>query len=47
MKVLKSLKKLSELKVSYLMPGHGNVKFGGVDFVIKQAMALKHRSSMV
>src|SRR3989344_2217041 len=34
--MMKSLKKLSELKVSYLMPGHGNVKFGGVDFVIKQ-----------
>ncbi|MBI2172867.1 MAG: MBL fold metallo-hydrolase [Candidatus Aenigmarchaeota archaeon] len=35
----KSLRKLSELNISYLFPGHGAAKSGGVGFVIKQAMA--------
>ncbi|MBI2579880.1 MAG: MBL fold metallo-hydrolase [Candidatus Aenigmarchaeota archaeon] len=45
--MMKSLKKLSELKVSYLFPGHGSIKIGGIGFVIKQAMALKQKSSTV
>ncbi len=31
-----SLKKLSELNVEYLLPGHGSPKMGGISFFIKQ-----------
>lgn len=42
--IMRSLKRLSDMKISYLFPGHGGIKFGGVDFVIKQVMTLKHKS---
>ncbi len=45
--MVKSLQKLSELGISYLFPGHGAAKSGGVDFVIKQAMASSQKSAMV
>lgn len=34
-----SIKKLSELKVDYILPGHGMPKVGGVDFLFKQVLA--------
>ncbi|MFH0832230.1 MAG: MBL fold metallo-hydrolase [Candidatus Aenigmatarchaeota archaeon] len=35
-KLCNSLKKLAKYPVSYLLPGHGMPKVGGVDFLIKQ-----------
>jgi len=35
----KSIKKLSMLKVNYLLPGHGMPKVNGVDFLFKQVLA--------
>jgi len=43
----KSLRKLSELGASCLLPGHGAVKSGGVDFIIKQAMAGVQKNAAV
>jgi len=34
-----SLKKLSKLKITYLLPGHGMPKTGGVNFLLKQILA--------
>jgi glyoxylase-like metal-dependent hydrolase (beta-lactamase superfamily II) len=34
-----SLKKLSKLKITYLLPGHGMPKIGGIDFLLKQILA--------
>ncbi len=34
-----SLEKLSKLKVTYLLPGHGMPKIGGVEFLFKQILA--------
>jgi len=34
----KSIKRLSELKIKYLLPGHGMPKMSGVDFLIKQIL---------
>jgi len=34
-----SLKKLSQMKIDYLFPGHGMPKMSGVDFYIKQTLA--------
>ncbi len=33
-----SLRKLDKLPISYLLPGHGQMKVGGVNFVIKQLL---------
>jgi len=35
----KSIDKLSRLDISYLLPGHGSPRFGGIGFLIKQALA--------
>jgi glyoxylase-like metal-dependent hydrolase (beta-lactamase superfamily II) len=35
----KSLQKLSKLDINYLLPGHGDPKIGGVNFLIKQIVA--------
>lgn len=45
--MMRSLKKLSDLKVSYLFPGHGSIKIGGIGFIIKQSMALKQKNAIV
>jgi len=34
-----SLKKLSKLRITYLLPGHGMPKTGGVNFLLKQILA--------
>ena len=34
-----SLEKLSRLKVTYLLPGHGMPKIGGIEFLFKQILA--------
>ncbi len=36
--MINSLKRLSKYRVSYLLPSHGNIKIGGVDFLIKQML---------
>lgn len=41
--LLKSIKKLSKLNVTYLLPGHGNPKIGGVDFLFKQMISRLER----
>jgi hydroxyacylglutathione hydrolase len=41
--MISSLKKLSNLKIEYLLPGHGPPKIGGISFLIKQMIALKER----
>ncbi len=35
----KSLQKLSKLEINYLLPGHGEPKVGGANFLIKQILA--------
>jgi hydroxyacylglutathione hydrolase len=35
----KSLKKLSEIPITYLLPGHGMPKIGGINFMIRQSIA--------
>lgn len=35
----KSLEKLSKLDINYLLPGHGEPKIGGINFLIKQILA--------
>lgn len=35
----RSIKKLAKLDINYLLPGHGNPKIGGVNFLIKQILA--------
>ena len=34
--LVESLRRLSQLQVEYLLPGHGSPKKGGIDFLIKQ-----------
>ena len=34
-----SLKKIGKLDIQYLFPGHGGIKVGGVEFLIKQILA--------
>ncbi|MBI5061149.1 MAG: MBL fold metallo-hydrolase [Candidatus Aenigmarchaeota archaeon] len=34
-----SLQKLSKLDINYLLPGHGEPKIGGVNFLVKQVLA--------
>lgn len=42
-----SLKKLSELQIEYLLPGHGSPKKGGVDFLIKQMLNFFSQSKKI
>jgi len=35
----KSLEKLSKLDINYLLPGHGEPKIGGINFLVKQVLA--------
>jgi glyoxylase-like metal-dependent hydrolase (beta-lactamase superfamily II) len=35
----KSLQRLSKLGINYLLPGHGEPKIGGINFLIKQVLA--------
>jgi glyoxylase-like metal-dependent hydrolase (beta-lactamase superfamily II) len=35
----KSLQRLSKLDINYLLPGHGEPKIGGINFLIKQVLA--------
>ncbi|MBI2075766.1 MAG: MBL fold metallo-hydrolase [Candidatus Aenigmarchaeota archaeon] len=42
-KLYNSLEKLSRYHINYLLPGHGNVKVGGVDFLIKQMLSAMNR----
>ncbi|MBI2971085.1 MAG: MBL fold metallo-hydrolase [Candidatus Aenigmarchaeota archaeon] len=37
--LLDSLRKLSGYKIAYLLPSHGDVKIGGVEFLVKQMIA--------
>ena len=37
--LMNSINKLSKLEISYLLPGHGPPKFGGISFLIKQVLA--------
>ncbi len=39
--LVESLKRLSELKINYLLPGHGIPKVGGVEFLIRQMLSRK------
>jgi len=34
--MIESLKKISELSINYLFPGHGPPRIGGIDFYVKQ-----------
>ncbi len=43
-KLYNSLKKLSELPITYLLPGHGMPKIGGVNFMIRQFIAATRES---
>ncbi|HLC67697.1 MAG TPA: MBL fold metallo-hydrolase [archaeon] len=45
--MIDSLKKLSQLEVDYLLPGHGSPKIGGVNFMIKQMLHLMTTNSMI
>ena len=42
----RSLQKLTNLRISYLLPGHGMPKIGGVDFLIKQMLASANREEI-
>ena len=43
----KSLKKISELSIDYLLPGHGMPKIGGINFMIRQSiMVSKERETV-
>lgn len=42
-----SLKKLSELPVQYLLPGHGPIRTSGVEFLIKQMLVAPKLSRMI
>lgn len=37
--MMESLQRLLDFPAGYLLPGHGEVKIGGIDFLIKQMMA--------
>ena len=37
--MVRSLKRLSRLDAEYLLPGHGNPRIGGLNFLIKQILA--------
>jgi len=45
--MIDSLKKLSELEIEYLLPGHGSPKSGGVGFMIKQMLHLMTASKAI
>jgi glyoxylase-like metal-dependent hydrolase (beta-lactamase superfamily II) len=45
--LMNSLKKLSELQVEYLLPGHGSPKKGGIDFLIKQMINFFSQSKKI
>ncbi len=45
--LLSSLEKLSSLHANYLLPGHGNVKVGGVDFLVKQMLSASKRQAVI
>lgn len=45
--LMNSLRKLSELNIEYLLPGHGSPKKGSVDFLIKQMINFFSQSRKV
>jgi len=45
--LMDSLRRLSELQIEYLLPGHGSPKKGGVDFLIKQMINFFSQSKKV
>lgn len=45
--MIESLKKLSGLRIDYLLPGHGPPKMGGISFLIKQMIALKEQHKLL
>ncbi|MEM5868457.1 MAG: MBL fold metallo-hydrolase [Candidatus Aenigmatarchaeota archaeon] len=42
--LIKSLKKLSKLNITYLFPGHGMPKIGGINFLIEHMIARLERN---
>ena len=45
-KLYSSIEKLSKYHINYLLPGHGNIKVGGIDFLIKQMLSAMKREAM-
>ena len=45
--MIDSLKKLSELEIEYLLPGHGSPKSGGGGVMIKQMLHLMTASKAI
>ncbi len=45
--LMTSLKRLSQMHIEYLLPGHGSPKLGGVDFLIKQMINFLSESKKV
>lgn len=45
--LISSLKKLSELPVMYLFPGHGSIRTSGIDFLIKQMLVAPKLNAMI
>ncbi len=45
--LISSLKKLGELPIMYLFPGHGPIRTSGIDFLIKQMLVAPKLNAMI